>query len=69
MASSSTEQDQVDPERAPLLPRTNDPNDDAAPSESRIKKIAVWFAQRAVLFFGSLLFIAFVAILVGFVKR
>lgn len=69
MANASTEQDQVDPERAPLLPRAeNAENGDAPPSESRVKKTAAWFARHAVLFFVCLLFIAVIAILVGFVK-
>jgi hypothetical protein len=69
MANASTEQNQADPERAPLLPRADDAeNGDAPPSESRVKKTAAWFARHAVLFFVGLLFIAVIAILVGFVK-
>jgi uncharacterized protein involved in exopolysaccharide biosynthesis len=69
MANASTEQDQADPERAPLLPRPDDAEDgNAPPPESRVKKTAAWFARHAVLFFICLLFIAVIAILVGFVK-
>lgn len=71
MASqSSRAQDQVDPERAPLLPRTDDAEgaEDAPPSESRAKKTAAWFARHAVFIFASLLFIAVIVLLVGFVK-
>jgi endothelin-converting enzyme len=69
MASQpSTEQDQGDPERQPLLADRRDP-EDAPRSESRAKKTLAWFARHAVLIFISLLFIAVALILVGFVKR
>lgn len=58
--------DQIDPERAPLLPREQE---ETPTSESRAKKTAAWFARHAVLIFVGLLFIAVIAILVGFVKR
>lgn len=65
---SSTEQDQVDPERAPLLPGRRD-TEDAPPSRSRVKKTAAWFARHAVLIVIGLLLIAVIAILFTFMKR
>jgi hypothetical protein len=62
---SAREQDQADPERAPLLPRERE---EAPLAASRARKTAAWFARHAVLIFVGLLFIAVIVILVGFVK-